>query len=394
MLIHSVKELALEDRRVFLRADLNVPVSRGQITDDSRLHAALPTVRYCVERGARVVLASHLGRARGVPDGKYSLEPVGAWLAEKLELEILLTDEPVGDGARRVVQNAREGQVVLLENLRFHPGEKAGDEAFARALAEGIDVYVGDAFATCHRRDSSVVVLPTLLGERAMGFRLQAEIEAMSRLLGKASRPYVVVLGGSRTADKLPVIESLLGRVDALLLGGTLANTFLRAEGKDVGQSHVDASQLTTAAEILRNARLRGVELLLPVDLRASLRTDGTAGFVEVSAEEGVPAGMKIVDIGPRAEALYSNRLGRARTVFWNGPLGVYEVEAFAGGTLAVAGAMAESRGFTVAGGADTVAALKASGLADRIAHVSTGGDAALEFLRGMALPGIAALES
>ncbi len=393
MAILKVNEVPLEGRRVFLRADLNAPIKNGKLGDASRLEAALPTLRYCLDKGAKVVMASHLGRPKGAPDPAYSMEPVGAWFAEKLGIDVLLTDEPVGDGARRVVQNAREGQLVLLENLRFHPGEKAGDDAFARALMEGVDVYVSDAFGTAHRKDASVVAAAILAPERAMGFLLAAEVEALTRLLGTVSRPYVALLGGAKVSDKLPVIESLLGRVDRILVGGAMAYTFLKAAGIGVGDSLVETSHLQAAAETQRNARLRGVELVLPVDHRAATALDGSEGCNIVELGQNIPEGKKGVDIGPATEALFAEHLRGAGTVFWNGPMGIFEVPAFAGGTNAMAAAMAETRAFTVVGGGDSVAALKGSGLEAKIDHVSTGGGASLEFLRGKVLPGIAALE-
>ncbi len=394
MTIYKVKEVPLRGRRVFIRADLNVPLKDGRVADSARLEAALPTIEYCLGERAQVVLASHLGRPKGKPDPAYSMEPVGAWLAEALDVEVLVPDMPTGDGARQVVRSAHDGQLVLLQNLRFDPGEKAGDEAFARALAEGMDVYVGDAFGTCHRKHASMVALPALVPERAMGLLLEAEIRALSRLLGEVDRPYVAVLGGAKVSDKLPVIESLLGRVDRILIGGAMAYTFLLAEGREVGGSLVERSHLAAAAETLKNARLRGVEIVLPVDHVAVEDLDGTEPGRVFSADEGIPSGFKGVDIGPETSDLFRDAVLSAGTVFWNGPMGIFEREPFDRGTNDVAAAMAEASAFTVVGGGDSVAAVRKTGLQDRIDHVSTGGGASLEFLKGDVLPGIAALES
>lgn len=394
MTIYSLKSMSFEGRRVFLRADLNVPLRDGSILDASRVSAALPTLSYCLDRGARVVLASHLGRPKGKVDPACSLEPVAAWLASHLSLEVLLPDEPVGDGARHVIQNMRDGQLVLLENLRFHPGETAGDETFARALAEGIDIYVGDAFGTCHRGHASMVALPIIVPERAMGFLMETETRALSRLLGKVSRPYVALLGGAKVSDKLPIIKSLFARVDSILIGGAMAYTFLEAMGQEVGGSLVERPQIKAAGEILRKARLRRIKLLLPVDHRVTTRLDGSAAVECRGGREGIPRDHRGVDIGPETEDLYAAEIRDAGTVFWNGPMGIFEVEPFAGGTQAMARAMARAEAFTVVGGGDSVAALTQSGLDGSIDHVSTGGGASLEFLNGEVLPGIAALES
>ena len=394
MSILSIRDVPLAGRRVFVRADLNAPLDGDRIRDASRLEAALPTLRRCLEQGARVVLASHLGRPKGKPNPAFSLEPVGAWLAEALGVEVLLTDEPVGDGARQVVRSARDGQIVLLQNLRFDAREKAADDAFARALAEGVDVFVGDAFGTCHRRHASVYVLPTLVADRCMGLLLEREVEALSKLLGTVRRPYVAVLGGAKVSDKLPVIESLLGRVDRILIGGAMAYTFLKATGREVGDSLVETTHLQAARNTLEHARLRRVEILLPRDHRVSTTLDGSAGAWTVDNEQGIASGHKGVDIGPATEELYAQALQAAGTVFWNGPMGIFEVEAFASGTRAMAKALAGSSSFSVVGGGDSVAALKASGLEGNVGHVSTGGGASLEFMKGGTLPGIAALES
>lgn len=394
LLIHPLRDVALEDRRVFLRADLDVPLEKGRILDAAKLEALLPTVRHCLARKARVVLAGSLGNPRSGPEPKLSLEPVGAWLAERLDAEILLTDEPVGDGARRVVQDAREGQVVLLENLAFHPGERQGEEAFARSLAEGMDLYVNEAFGVCQRRDASVVVLPTLVQERAAGLSLLTELEIVKRLRGQVERPFVLLLGGQRVSEKLPVMESLLGRVDTILIGGALAYTFLQAQGHETGTAPVESAQLVAAGELLRNAALRGVELLLSVDHRLLPKGGVERSPTTSAAVEGIPREYRAVDIGPRTAELFAARVATARTLVWHGLLGQGNLEDGLGGTRTVAGSLARRRPLTVIAGGETTAFVRREGLTNAVSHLSTGGQALLEAASGRTLPGIAALES
>ncbi len=389
--IRSIRNLELSGRRVFVRVDFNVPLADGKVTDDTRIRAAIPTIEHAIERGARIILASHLGRPKGKPDPKYTLEPAASRLAELLGLgEVILTDDCIGDGARKVVGDLRDGQVAMLENLRFHAAEEANDPAFARELASLCDVYVNDAFGAAHREHASVHALPKLVDQRGAGLLMERELEALDQVRGDAERPYVAILGGAKVSDKIGVIDALLTKVDALVIGGAMANTFLVAQGKKLGKSRVEEDKLALARTVLQKAADRSVEVLLPVDLRAGTSLEATSATV--CSVDGFPEDAMALDIGPETEAKYIARLPQARTVLWNGPMGLFENPAFAEGTLAVAKAMAECPGFTVVGGGDSVAAVQQAGLADRYRHVSTGGGASLEYLEGRKLPGVEAL--
>ncbi|MEM6954964.1 MAG: phosphoglycerate kinase [Myxococcota bacterium] len=388
--MRSLSDLEVGGRRVFCRVDFNVPLDGDTITDDTRIRAALPTILALIERGARLVLASHMGRPKGHVVPGLSLEPVAARLAELLpDGEVRLTDECIGDGARKVTGDLRDGQVALLENLRFHPGEKANDEAFARELEKLADAYVGDAFGAAHRAHASVSALPKLMSHRAAGLLMEGEIAALSKLRGELQRPYVAVLGGAKVSGKIDVIEALLSKVDALIIGCAMANTFLAARGSEMGQSLVESDRLALARSIVERADARNVDLLLPTDLRVGASLDASDSDV-VLAEE-VIEGMAL-DIGPETAERYADRVRKAGTVFWNGPMGLFENAAFEGGTRAVAAAMARCPGFTVVGGGDSVAAIARFGNKADYDHVSTGGGASLEYLEGKRLPGVEAL--
>jgi phosphoglycerate kinase len=389
--IKSVTELAVEGKRVFVRVDFNVPLKGGKVADDARITATLPTLRHLIDRGARVVLGSHLGRPDGQVKPEYSLEPVAARLAELLDKDVTLADEPVGDGARRVVSDVRDGQVAMLENLRYAPGEEANDEGFARALASYCDVYVNDAFGTAHRAHASTAGMAKFVADRGAGFVMAKEIEVLTRLLGDIDRPYLAVLGGAKVSDKIEVLDALLERVTSIVIGGAMANTFLEAQGRSLGKSKVERDKLHIARNFLRKAAERNVPVHLPIDAVVAPGLDATDG--RAVAVDSIPADLMALDIGPNTIDAYKKAIGAARTVFWNGPMGVFEKPAFAAGTIAVARALADNRfAFSVVGGGDSAAAVAQAGVADKVTHVSTGGGASLEFIQGLDLPGIAAL--
>ncbi|HEY2734874.1 MAG TPA: phosphoglycerate kinase [Polyangiales bacterium] len=390
--IRTIRELPIEGRRLFIRVDFNVPLEDGKVTDRSRVEASLPTIRHAMERGAKVVLASHAGRPKGKRKPEYSLEPVGDVLAELLKCEVLLTDDCISDAAGKIVGDLRDGQVALLENLRFHAGEEANDEAFARELAKLADAYVNDAFGAAHRAHASVSALPKLFRERGIGLLMEKEISALEKLRTASDRPFVAVLGGAKVSDKIGVIEALLERVDALPIGGAMANTFLAAQGLAMGKSLVELDKLPLARSVLQRAADRKVKLLLPVDLVVADSMDAASGHI-VDARE-VPAGSMALDIGPKTVENFRQAILPAKELFWNGPMGLFEKTPFAAGTLGVAQAGADCAGFTVVGGGDSVAAVNQAGFAARYDHVSTGGGASLEFLEGRPMPGIEAVRS
>lgn len=393
--IRSIAELALENQRVFIRVDFNVPQDdAGNITSDARIRAALPTLRHALERGARVIVATHLGRPKGKVDPRWGVEPIAARLAELGGWEVLLPDDCVGDAVKKVLQDLRGGQLCLLENLRFHPEEEANDEAFARQLASYCDVYVNDAFGAAHRAHASVDALPRLVRERGMGLLVQHELEALARVVDAPERPFVALLGGAKVADKIGVIEALFGKADAICIGGAMANTLLAARGLDLQKSRVEGDWLARGRALVDQAAARGTRLLLPSDLVVARGLDATSG--QVVAAGAVPGGHLALDVGPDTVAAYAAQIAAARTVLWNGPLGLFENPAFAAGTLGVAEAMAQSEAFTVIGGGDSAAAIETLGhdLASRISFVSTGGGASLELIEGKRLPGIEALRT
>ena len=390
--IRSIRELPIEGRRTFIRVDYNVPIEAGKVTDTSRVDATLPTLQHALERGAKLVLASHAGRPKGKRKPEYSLEPVGAVLAEKLKCEVLLTDDCISDAASKVVADLREGQVALLENLRFHAGEEANDENFARELAKLADVYVNDAFGAAHRAHASVSALPKLFRERGVGFVMESEISALERLRTSDVHPFVAVLGGAKVSDKIGVLEALLDRVDALLIGGAMANTFLAAQGLSMGKSLVEPDKLALARSLLQRAQDRRVKLLLPTDLVIAPALDAESG--KVVPIDGVPADAMALDIGPRTAEAFRNAILPAKALFWNGPLGLFEKKPFSEGTFAIAKAGADCAGFTVVGGGDSVAAVNQAGYSSSYDHVSTGGGASLEYLEGRPMPGIEAVRT
>ena len=389
-----IDELDLAGKRTFIRVDYNVPLDKSgdvrRITDDSRIRGSLPTIRYALDRGARVVLASHMGRPKGKVEPSMSLAPAAERLAELLDQKVALATDCVGPEVEQAINGLGDGEVLLLENLRFHSAEEKNEDAFVGELAKLVDVYVNDAFGTAHRAHASTAGIAAQVTEKAAGFLLRDEIKHLGALLGGAERPFVAILGGAKVSDKITVIENLLPRCDAMLIGGAMDYAFLQAQGISVGNSLVEHDKLDLAAKALADAKAKGINLLLPSDHVVAERPVADAA-AEVSGLE-IADGWLGVDIGPESRKRYAAAIASARTVLWNGPMGIFEIDAFAGGTLAIAEAMAANPGTTVVGGGDSVAAVGRAGVADAITHISTGGGASLEFLEGKTLPGIAAL--
>jgi phosphoglycerate kinase len=381
----------LDGARVLTRLDLNVPVSGGAVQDDARIVAALPTVRWLLDRASVVAACSHLGNAKGAPDPAYSLAPVAAVLAEALGRPVRF----VADCLDPAIAGAEPGTLLLLENLRFHPGEKANDPEFAARLASGFTHYVNDAFGTAHRAHASVAAVASRFGagRKAAGFLMEREVASLDRLVSEPERPYVAIVGGAKVSTKTAPLEALLDRVDTLLIGGGMANTFFKAKGLEIGRSLVEDEMLDTARAVVDRAAARGIALELPSDVVVADSLDA-AGRIEVVAADRIPADRMVVDLGPASRRRFAELIAPARTAFWNGPMGVFEVDAFSEGTLAVARALAGCPGFTVVGGGESVMAIRRAGVADAIGHVSTGGGASLSFLTGEPLPAIVALES
>lgn len=394
MKIRTLSDLDFTGKKVFLRLDLNVPIKNGAIKDETRLVEALPTIKYILERTNKVALASHLGRPDGAPDPKYSLEPVGMRLAELLGREVVFVSDYATEPADQVLNQLNPRQFVLLENLRFHPGETKNDVTFAQTLARGMDLYVNDAFGTAHRAHASTVGVAEQMAanRRAGGLLMEKEIAALEGILGAPEAPFTVVMGGAKVSDKIAVILSLMTRCHHLVVGGAMAYSFLKFKGVPVGASKTEDDRMDLLESIFRNAEARRVTIHLPVDHGCAREFKETAERIDVG-EAAIPAGLMGLDIGSKTAKIYGDVIARSRTVFWNGPMGVFEWPGFAAGTLAVARAMANANATTVIGGGDSVAAANDAGVAAKISHISTGGGAALELLEGRVLPGIKVLQ-
>lgn len=396
----SIQDLNLDGERVLMRVDFNVPLNEdGRVSDDTRIRETLPSIEYALRKGARLILASHLGRPKGQLNPKMSLKPVAERLRILLDKKlgrscnVGFSPDCVGMQAEELASNLEKGQTLLLENLRFHPEEEINDEEFSRRLVAQADLYVNDAFGTAHRAHASTVGVTRFVDKSAAGLLMQKELEYLGKVVSNPERPFLAILGGAKVSDKIDVIRNLLGKVDALLIGGAMAYTFLKAQGKQVGKSLVEDDKLELAKELVSQAQSRNIRLLLPLDHVVADKVDAGAKSQIISADEGIPADLMGLDIGPQTLTTFGQEIASARTIMWNGPMGVFELAPFAVGTRKVAEMVAANRNATsVVGGGDSVAAVQQSGLAAKITHISTGGGASLEFLEGKRLPGVEAL--
>jgi phosphoglycerate kinase len=396
----SIRDLDLHGKRVFIRVDFNVPLTEdGLVGDDTRIRETLPTIEYALKQKARVILASHLGRPKGKPDPRYSLKRVAERLRMLLDKDmnpdenVGFCPDCVGPEAEEMSRQLEAGQALLLENLRFHAEEEKNDEKFSKQLAALAEVYVNDAFGAAHRAHASTVGITKFMKQSAAGLLMQKELDYLGRVLGDPVRPFVAILGGAKVSDKIGVIQNLMGRVDALLIGGAMAYTFAKAQGRQVGKSLVEDDKLDLARQIIAEARAKSLKMLLPMDDVIANKLEAGAKMFIVDASKNIPADMMGVDIGPKTIDLYAAEIKRAATIVWNGPMGVFEIDPFAEGTVAVARAIARNgSAISIVGGGDSVAAVQAAGVADKISHISTGGGASLEFLEGKKLPGVEAL--
>jgi len=395
----SLRDLDVRGKRVLVRVDFNVPIeTRGgkiRITDDTRIRESLPTINYLREHGAKTILMSHFGRPKGKPVEKYSLRPIGDYLHSLIHQPVIFSHDTIGEVPAKIVEHMANGDVALLENLRFQPGEETNDPAFAKALAELGDLYMNDAFGAAHRAHASTARITKFVAKSAMGLLMEKELKHLRDGLDKPAKPFVVILGGVKVSDKIGVLNALMEKADTILIGGAMANTFLKTEGIPVGASRVESDKLDLARQLLDTAKKRGVKFLVPIDaveaeeIQPGARMRNTS---RLSQQHGITEGWQAVDIGAATIALYQDEIAKAETILWNGPVGIFEIAEFAEGTIAIAEALAQSGATTIIGGGDSVTAVKQAGLADKMTFISTGGGAALELLEGKELPGVAAL--
>ncbi len=390
--IKKITELNLKDKRVFIRVDFNVPIENDKIVDDFRIRAALPTIKYALAQEAKVIIASHMGRPKTEEDKKtMSLEIVAERLRELLECDVVFVHEADGNAPKGLFPALKRNQILLLENLRFSEGEESNSHEMASQLASYTDVYINDAFGASHRAHASIVGLPSIVREKGIGFLIEKEIDMLDKVLYKTESPFLAVLGGSKVSDKIGMIQNMLTKIDTFLIGGAMAYTFLAAKGSPIGKSRVETAKLGLAKELIDRIQGREKKLLLPID-HVIVQELKPGAEHKITTNEIIPEGWMAVDIGPKTRQIYANEILRAATLFWNGPMGVYEVKPFDAGTLAVANAFAETAGTTIIGGGDSAAAVKAAGLENKMDHISTGGGASLEYLEGSKLPGLEVL--
>lgn len=391
--IKSIRDFDLDGQRVFIRVDFNVPMDDGEITDDNRIQAALPTIKYAMEKGAKIILGSHFGRPKTEEDRtKFSMETIAARLGELLNIEVLLVDDPLSEAPRGLLSGMKPNQIILLENLRFFSGETKNETGMAQKISEYADIYINDAFGACHRAHTSIVALPEAIRKRGMGLLLEKEIQMLDQVIHNPQKPYAAILGGSKVSDKIGVIENLINKVDVFVIGGAMAYTFLQAKGLAVGKSRVEEDKVSFAKDMLRRVEARDKKLLLPVD-HIIVEEFSPESPSKITEGQTIPEGWMGVDIGPKSQKEFAEALKGCKTIFWNGPMGVFEMKPFSSGTFAIAEVLAHlEESTTIVGGGDSAAAAKVSGYADKMTHISTGGGASLEYLRGDVLPGLEAL--